>query len=473
MPLGEVAVICHKYPPYSGGGLAVYAERSLWALRQAYPELPVTLYTVDYPEGMPATALLPDGLRVRRPRMPAVIQRRMLRDDVDFGRTGRLIYAAAMALFNLQTVWQVAVRHRKDAVVAVHDWQSAPAGVVLAILFRRRVVYHVHNTEMTMVDGGVDYGASWLIGAFESLLARLASRVVVPSTELREQLADRGWSRHRITVVPHGFEEPAHTAYRGLPEARRRDARAQLRAELGIAADERVVVFVGRLSRVKGVHTLMDAVPAVLSRHPKLRVLLLGVGFPGTSESADLNRHVAALGIEDHVLVYDRDLPPEAVARHYDLADVCVFPSIFEPFGFVAVEAMSFARPVVLGSGFTRVICRNETGPNALVMRTDGAVELSELIAWVLDQPEKAAALATRARDYVTAELTWRNCIDATVATYRDVAGERKPHANHVHARLQRARYYLRQRAACVSSAARHFGRAGDGNSPSRIGRRL
>jgi glycosyltransferase involved in cell wall biosynthesis len=436
MHLREVVVICHKYPPYSGGGLAVYAERSLRALREAHPELPVTLYTVDYPAGMPPIASLPDGLRVRRPRMPSAIKRRMLRADDDFGRTGRLVYALAMALFNMQTVWLVAVRHRKGAVVAVHDWQAAPAGVLLALLFRHRVLYHVHNTEMTMADGGVDYGASWLIGAFESLLAALARRVVVPSPELREQLATRGWPAHRITVVPHGFEEPAHAGYRALAESRRQDARAQLRTELGIAADERVVVFAGRLSPVKGVHTLMDAVPAVLTRHPKLRVLLLGIGFPGTSESANLHRHVAALGIADHVLIYDRDLPPGAVARHYDLADVCVFPSTFEPFGFVAIEAMSFARPVVLGRGFTRVICRNETGPNALVMRTEMATELSDLIIWVLDRPEAAAALAASARDYVTAALTWQKCIDATVAIYRDVADEGTPHANHVYARL-------------------------------------
>lgn len=437
MPLREVVVVCHKYPPYSGGGLAAYAERSLRALRKAHPGLPVTLYTSDYPAGMPAIMSLPDGLLVRRPRMPSAIKRRMLRADDDFGRTGRLVYALAMALFNVQTVWQVAVRHRKGAVVAVHDWQAAPAGVLLAILFRYRVVYHVHNTEMTMAEGGVDYGASWLIGAFESLLAGLARRVVVPSPELREQLVARGWPGHRITVVPHGFEEPAHDLYRALPGPQRQDARAQLRAELGITADERVVVYVGRLSPVKGVHTLMEAVPAVLSRYPKLRILLLGIGFPGTSESADLHRHVAALGIADHVLIYDRDLPPDAVARHYDLADVCVFPSTFEPFGFVAIEAMSFARPVVLGNGFTRVICRSETGPNAFVMRTEMAAELSDLIVRVLDQPEAAAELAASARDYVAVALTWRKCIDATVAIYREVADRGRPYANHVHACLQ------------------------------------
>jgi glycosyltransferase involved in cell wall biosynthesis len=423
MPLRSLVVVSHKYPPYATGGLAPYVERSLRALRAARPDTRMTLYTFDYPAGMPRRATQADGLVVRRPRMPRVLRRLLLNPDVDFRGVGRIVFAVVLALFNLQVVAAVVTRHRRRTdVVTVHDWQSTPAGVLLSLLFRWPVVYHVHNTEMTMATGGVDYGVSGLIGTFERLMAGLARKVIVPTPEVRDMLVALGWPGDRIDVVPHGFEAHRMDAYRRLPAGARRRAVCELRAELGIADDEKVVVFVGRLSRVKGVRTLVDAVPALLDRYPRLRVVVLGVGFPGTDESASIQRRVAELDVGDHVHIYDRYLDGESVARHYDMADVCVFPSTFEPFGLVSVEAMSFARPVVLGPGFSRVISHGPDGANALVMRTDSEAELVELVGDVLDRPAEAQRMADRARVHVFRELTWRRCIDATLRSYDEVA---------------------------------------------------
>lgn len=425
MPVHRLVVVCHKYPPYASGGLAPYVARSLQAIRANRPGSEITLYTMDYPAGLPRADRRPDGLLVRRPRMPRVLQRRMLRPDGNFGRAGRLVFAAALALFNLAVVSSLAAGRRRYDLITVHDWQSTPAGLLASVLLRSRVIYHVHNTEMTMTTDGVNYGFTGLIAWCERAMSARAECVVVPSPEMREVLASRGWARERIEVVPHGFEEPALDDYRASPARERRDAVAQLRSTLAISAQERVVVYVGRLSRVKGIHTLLDAMPAVLACHPHVRLVALGVGFPGTDESPSVHRHVRSLGLTGHVYVYDRYLDAVSVARHYELADVCAFPSTFEPFGLVSIEAMSFERPVILGRGFSSVIGTGRDGPTALRMATDTSAELAALINDVLDDPSRASRLARRGREHVETELTWNRSVQRALAAY-DAVTDRK-----------------------------------------------
>jgi glycogen(starch) synthase len=423
--LRSVTVVCHKYPPYATGGLAPYMERSLRAIAAAQPDLPVTLYTFDYPAGMPRDVHLNGGLRIRRLRMPQALQRRLLDPKADFARGGRVVFALALAVFNVKVVWQIGRRRGGDSdVVVVHDWQSTPAGILLGLLRRRVVVFHVHNTELTMVSDGVGYGGSWLIDACERLMARVARCVVVPTPEMRELLTGQGWKARHIAVVPHGFEAPAIDARRAMTPERRSASVTALRERLGLVPDDKVIVFVGRLSKVKGIHTLIEALPAIVDRYPRLRLVAVGAGFAGTGESRSVHDRAVRLGMAHHVIFHDRYVESVTVACHYDLADVCVFPSTFEPFGLVSVEAMSLGRPVVLGPGFSRTISHDAHGTaNARVAKTATADELADLVLQVLDDPAGAQRMADEARNYVCGELTWQHCAGATLRIYETACG--------------------------------------------------
>lgn len=415
----DLVSVCHKYPPFATGGLAPYVQRSLASLRTSRPDLPATLYTMDFPAGLPAVMREPHGLIVRRRRMPRWIQRRLLSQDRDFARGGQWLFALALAMFNLSTFAAIVVRRSRPTVVAVHDWQSTPVGILATLLCRIPVVFHVHNTELTMVQDGVNYGGGRLIHACERLMARLARAVVVPSPEMAQMLGERGWPVDKIFVVPHGFEAAGFDAWRALPDADREQQIAQLRDELIGPAPGPVIVFAGRLSRVKGIHMLIDAMAAIVAEHPDARLVVLGVGFPGTDEGARVVGHIATLGLSDRVHVYNAYLDSMTVACHFAMADVCVFPSTFEPFGLVSLEAMSLASPVVLGPGFSRRISTGPDGePLVGLMHEASATAVSQCILEILQDVPSARRRAERARCHVLDTFSWAASTEQLLRVY-------------------------------------------------------
>lgn len=423
-PLRQLLAVSHKYPPYASGGLAPYVQRSLDAVRRARPELPVTLFTLRYPGHLPPQIVGDEGVRVLRPYLPGVLRRRFLDGGRSFSGSGRLWFGLTLAWFNLLVLLRLA-RHPRPAgtLVSVHDWQSSPAAVGAALLLRLPVAYHVHNTELTMTAAGRAQDPFGLIRRFERWAGRVARVVVVPSAHVRDLLRDNGWDVGGVAVVPHGFEVPELLAFRDAP-AQQRAARVEaLRRRLELGENERVLVFAGRLAPVKGIHTLLRALPELLEQVPALRLLVLGVGFPGTSESRDVHDRVRELGLGRHVHVYDAYLPASEVFVHFEAADVCVLPSTYEPFGLVSVEAMALGRPVVLGPGFGDLIALGDDGPVVHRTTTDSPQELAKVLGGVLADPGAAARLAARGRAHVERHLTWARSTGRLLTAYDRVAG--------------------------------------------------
>jgi glycogen synthase len=413
----RLIVVCHQFPPWRMGGMGEYAERFLRGLRIGHGDLAVRLYTFRHPGGLPRRSA-PDGVTVVRPWLP----RGLVPAGHGPSARGRARFALALLAFNLGAFLGIcgAIRAgRRGTVVAVHDWQSTPAGILAAALLRVPVVYHVHNTEQTMTpdpDVADPYG---IIRRCQSAMAALAARIVAPTPELAALLVRHGWPGHRIRVVPHGYEDPTPSST-GSAAAPAPAERARLLAGAGFPADSAVLVFAGRLSPVKGVHTLLRAMPEIARRHPRARLFLLGVGLPGTDQDAAVDRMVAELGIGDRTHAYHRHLPREEVRRHYLAADVCLFPSTYEPFGLVSVEAMAIGVPVVLGHGFSTTISGGDRGAAALRLTADDPAELAAAVDALLSDPEYAARLGERGRRHVERRFTWAAAVDATMAVYTE-----------------------------------------------------
>jgi glycogen(starch) synthase len=411
--LRKVIVVCHQYPPWQAGGLAEYAERWLRHTRRHRPELELTLYTMNQPYGQPPVSRQA-GSMVIRPRTSRWLARKVEAAG-HFSPRGRLYFGLSLLLFNVAVVLGLCRRRRAGTVVAVHDWQSTPAGILAALLLRLPVVYHVHNTEATMVAHSDITDPAGLIRTCQRLMSRLASHIVVPTPEMRALLASDGWPPHRIRVVAHGYEDTRSTKE---PV----DARTEHRAALA-SGDGPVLVFAGRLSQVKGIHLLLRALPEIVARHPSVRLYVLGVGSPGTDEDAAVDRLVDQLGIAEHTHVYHRYLPRAEVRRHYLAADVCVFPSTYEPFGLVSVEAMALGVPVVLGPGFSETIAYDGKHSAALRMTGERPSELAELIDSLLADPARAGELAARGRKHVRQTFRWSTAITETIGVYQRAVG--------------------------------------------------
>src|SRR5439155_26068348 len=101
-----------------------------------------------------------------------------------------------------------------------------------------------------------------------------------------------------------------------------------LKRRYGIADDETVLLYVGRLTAVKGSPQLVEALPAVLRHHPQAHLVILGVG----ELAGPLSEQVRALGLEDRVTLRYEFVDGTERLTHYQLCDVAVFPSTYEPF---------------------------------------------------------------------------------------------------------------------------------------------
>ena len=112
----------------------------------------------------------------------------------------------------------------------------------------------------------------------------------------------------------------------------------RIREKYGIKDDEFMILFLGRLVRVKGVDKLIMAMPHIISKIPKAKLVIVGVG--------DLQEYLTNLTrmtkLDEYVKFCFDFIPEEERIQHYAACDIAVFPSHYEPFGIVALEAMAW-----------------------------------------------------------------------------------------------------------------------------------
>jgi glycogen(starch) synthase len=396
-------VVCTELPPDVTGGLGRYAERLLPELGGSGVQVEVfgEAGQRSHSKGPYRRTERLGGVTVHRLRVP---------------RRPAPARIAALLAFNVRVAARILRgRARSGTVVAVHDWMGCLAGILCRLLGRVPVVFHVHTCEHHSAPGARRTPITAGMIALENAQARLADLIVVPSASMRDELVARGWPSARMRVVPHGFEDPELVRLAGLPGAARERIRAEVRARYLPGGEGRLIVFAGRLSPHKGVPALIRAVPELLrDRDGDLRVVLLGGRAPGP----EVTRLIEREGAGAHVAVVDRFLDPAEVFAHFLAADVCVFPSSYEPFGLVAVEAMALGRPVVTGPGFSPEVL----GDGAIRCRTGSPDELAAALARCLDDPEHAAALGRRGAEHVRARYSWALTAKATLAAYAEVA---------------------------------------------------
>jgi len=416
----KISIICTEFPPNYRGGLGIYMDRVIKQLQKEDHEL--SLYTLNYPLALPRIEVQ-KNLTVHR-ISPCTFTRNGL--DKTRGKLSlqAILYNALnLAMFNWHVFRKLWTKHRaKDiGILAVHDWMCVPAALLLYRLTGQALVFHVHSTEMSMnlhgTNGFTPKVAAWL----ETQIARVAKNIIVPSDEIKAQLVSFGWAAEKIDVVHHGFEDDALQAMVSNDEQRNEEL-SRLRTTLSIAAGTKVLLFAGRLITHKGVETLLQAMPQVIAAHTDIRLIFVGSGE--AKYQTQMQRFIVEHNLTAHVYAYYEQMPQAQVIAHYCLADLCIFPSTYEPFGFVALEAMTFAKPVVLGCGFSAVIrAPHLTGlaeqPISVYAHTNHPDEIARCIIELLDSPEQAQQLGQRAQRYVQKQFRWKKTSEQTLAVYQ------------------------------------------------------
>ncbi|MBS7624085.1 glycosyltransferase family 4 protein [Candidatus Bathyarchaeota archaeon] len=412
----EIVFFVYEFPPYIVGGLGTYAEYLTRELVKMGHDVTVfSMHTKDAP-----TRDIYGGVEVHRPIVEnmniSLLLPMFIPEEIQRWTESGKRFFGDIFLYNILSASKlvndlVRMEKRKVDLIVSHDWLGSIGGILASRGLGKPLIFHVHSTEQGRTGDGSD-----TIKRLERLTADAAERIITVSYAMRDHLVSLGYDEKKIRVVYNGID-----AEKYAPENVPMEERLQVRRSLGIAEDEFMILFIGRLTWVKGADTLILAMPEILSRVPKAKLVVVGVG----EQEELLKEEVARLNLGDKVILKYEFLPEDMRIKFYAAADVCVFPSKYEPFGIVCTEAMSMGKPVVVGargvSGLREQVV--PSGPNQCGFHINpyDPSDIAKFVTILLEDEELRKRCGANARRRVLEMFTWRTVAENTIRIYKEV----------------------------------------------------
>ncbi|HWE33023.1 MAG TPA: glycosyltransferase family 4 protein [Solirubrobacteraceae bacterium] len=290
-------------------------------------------------------------------------------------------------------------------VVHSHDWLVARGAELTAKRFDLPWLTTVHATEFGRHQGWVQNHPQSHIHSVERSMVRSADHVITCSHFMQGHVATVfGVPEERITVIPNGIDpDDVRPAVSDLDALRARFA----------APSERLVLMVGRLVYEKGFHIALDALAPVIKRRRDIKYVIAGTG---TAE-AELKSQVRQLRLvrSGTFLGWVGD---DMLHSLYHVADLCIVPSIYEPFGLVALEAMAAGCLCIVADtgGLREVVPADGTVGHRF--RARDVVALRSVVEQVLGDDDTRARAVAAAREHVLG-FDWAEVARRTDEVYR------------------------------------------------------
>ena len=378
----HVVILCHKFRP-SVGGLQTYTERLTTFLQTRGHR--VDVFTTRSPSTAPQREQVGPDFVVTRFRT-------RFANHFPFHFMPQLLLTAGRAEL------------RSADVVHSVGYQFFPTvlGYWVSSVFN---IPHVVTPVFTLNP------ETWQRRLYDRLLGRRlvgdAHRLVVQSERELELLGRYHFRLPTHRIIPFGVDASAFEQDLEV---------TALRRKLGLE-DEQVVLFVGKIMSSKGAFKALDALRVVLDRG--LRVRFVMVGEVHDRQQTMFRDHLRAASLESHVTLTGPVSHADGIAQYYQLADAVLFPSQYEQFGIVAIEAAASGRPI-LGTPvgvMQDLIPRFEIG---LLHQFDDVEQLATNIQEVLQNPQYRTN-ALRHRAHILQEFDWERIAEQTESVYSEV----------------------------------------------------
>ena len=390
----SVMMLTWEYPPRTIGGISphiYYLSKSL-----ARNGVKVHVVTCDFP-GAPAHEVV-DGVEVYR---------------IDSYKNPSPDFATWVYLMNMNMQKEAAAITRqlggKIDVFHAHDWLVATAGIGLKHVFRKPFFATMHSTEIGRRNG-IHFDYERMIHETEAWLTYEAWKVICCSDYMVQHVKWAfGLPPDKLNMIPNGVNAEVYTK-------NDKESLAQFRSKYALP-EEKIVLFVGRLVYEKGVHVLVNAAPKILEK-TNAKFIIVGNGYMKDQLSTLAN----GMGLA-HKVMFTGFVDDETLRKLQRCADVSVVPSLFEPFGIVALEAMAAKSPIVVSDtgGLSEIVNHDIDGVKVYTGNPDS-------LAWginrVLTDEAYANTIRTNAHRKVQEKYNWDKIAQQTKTMYENILAE-------------------------------------------------
>lgn len=393
MPDPRVLILSWEYPPLIEGGLARHVRK----LSEALVGLGVEVHVLTRGGDQATVEEQVAGVQIHR-----IVEPERPTDLAEF-----VTWVERMNSDMLAAGVELGDRLDFDLVHG-HDWLVAGACDHLARRFDTPLVTTIHATEYGRHQGWVENHPQSHIHGVERWISNRSDRVIACSHFMREQIADIfAVGEERITVIPNGID-PDDMPVEDSGELTR------LRSEFA-APDQSLVLLIGRLVYEKGFQLALEAMPRVIEAVPDTRFLVAG---SGTHED-ELHRQAEELGLMKHGTFLGW-IGDDVLHSLYRIAELTVVPSIYEPFGLVALEAMASECPCIAADtgGLREVVPVDGAG---LRFRASDPEHLAEAAIQVLSDEKLSRRMVEEGLDHIQL-FDWSDVARQTLGLYGELA---------------------------------------------------
>ena len=287
-------------------------------------------------------------------------------------------------------------------VIHAHDWLVTYAAKSLKNAYDIPIVATIHATEAGR-NSGIHDDTQRYINDTEWLLTYEATEVIVNSNFMKNDLQRLfGLPYDKINVTPNGINLNNFTGIERDYDFRRQYA----------MDNEKIILYVGRLVYEKGIQHLIAAMPKILSNYHDAKLVIAGKG--GMID--ELKAETSSLGLDNKVY-FTGYMDSKKVQKMYKCADVAVFPSTYEPFGIVALEAMLAGVPTVVSDvgGLDEIVTHGVDGMKSYAGNSNS---IADSVTALLYDHQLATNISKKARQKVKEQFNWEKIAQDTHFTY-------------------------------------------------------